>query len=249
MVRMLCSRSASLSSTTRGSLTIARKSLRTVSACCRAFCARAAASSRELHALQTSLGCLDLVELGHAIHDAAISGPNRSRYVFECEFGIFDGIVQQGRGDALGVHRQLGEDGRHCQWMLDEWLTRLPKNAGMRLRRDGVGALDEVEIILGHIVAANGEERGGRRQTRQIVSSRRTGWACLDFTSRKRESRDSEGGLARMSLLRRLLTVEAQLLDRAATLLGEATIAEGPDAAGTQKRAGVACCPRARCLR
>ena len=112
MVRMLCSRSASLMTRTRQSLAMATSILRTVAACW---------ASLESNWSRSSLVTPSTM--------AATSGPNWLGHVVEGEPGVLHGVVQQGGGDRQGVEAQLGHDGGHRHRVGDVGLARLAELA------------------------------------------------------------------------------------------------------------------------
>ena len=112
MVCMLCRRSASLMSRTRGSLAMATSILRMVAACWACL-----ESKRTRSSLVTPSTM------------AATSGPNSRLDLGEAEAGVLDRVVEQGGGDGHVVEAEAGQDGRHRQRVGDVGLARVAQLA------------------------------------------------------------------------------------------------------------------------
>ena len=129
MVRMLCSRSASLITSTRGSRAIAMIILRMVSA---------SAAVAERH----------LVQLGDAVDQVAdllaeVGGQRLQRVA-----GVLDGVVQQ-RGDQRGgVHAEVGQDVGDGQRVGDVRVAGAAQLVGVPLLGHLVGPLQQRQVGL-----------------------------------------------------------------------------------------------------
>ena len=110
---MLCSRSASLMSTTRMSSAIARNILRMFSACCSSWRAGA-----------------ELGQLGDAVHEVRHLRPKRSSTSRDGVLGVLRHVVQQRRLDRERVEAELGQDLGHGQRVGDVRLAATPDAAG-----------------------------------------------------------------------------------------------------------------------
>ena len=125
-VRMLCSRSASLTSSTRTSSAIASRSLRRFSAC--------------LASLVTRSSFLSLVRPSTS---APISGPNSSSISARVAVGVLDRVVQQRRGDGRVVELEVGEDRRDFERMGEIGVARGALLLAMRLHGVDIGAVEQ----------------------------------------------------------------------------------------------------------
>ncbi len=136
-VRMLCRRSASLTSSTRMSLEMASSSLRKFSACS-AF-------------LVTRSSFLILVRPSTSV---PISRPNSASISLARGVGILDRVVQQRGGDGRVVEAHLGEDRRDLDGMGEEGRARRPLLIAMRLHGVDIGAVEQrlvgVRLIAQH---------------------------------------------------------------------------------------------------
>ena len=108
---------------------------------------------------------LELVELGDAIDEQGDLVAEVAAQSFQGVVGILHGVVQQGGGEGLRGHPELGQDGRHRDRVSDVRLAGLAPLTGMRLLRHLVGAHDETRIGLG-MIGAQGPHEGldGRRR-------------------------------------------------------------------------------------
>ena len=102
IVRMLCSRSASLMTSTRRSRAIATSILRIVAACC--------ASLRVE---------LEPLELGDAVDDGGDLGAEVGLDIGEGDLGVLDRVVQQRGGQRDLVEADVGDDPGHGQRVVD----------------------------------------------------------------------------------------------------------------------------------
>jgi hypothetical protein len=126
---MLCSRSLSLMTSTRGSRAIATTILRMVSA-------SAALPSSTLSSFVTpSTRC-------------ATSSPKVAAQPLQRVVGVLDGVVQQRRDERRRVHAQLGQDRRHGQRVGDVRIARLALLARVPGVGDVVGALQQRQVRL-----------------------------------------------------------------------------------------------------
>ncbi len=139
-MRMLCSRSASLMTSTRGSRAIATTILRIVSAL-------AASPNLTLSSLVTPSTRW------------ATSAPKSPLDVVERVAGVLDGVVQQ-RGDQRGgVHAQLGQDRRHRERVGDVRVAGLAQLAAVVLLRDVVRPLQDAQVGLRVRGPVGGDQR------------------------------------------------------------------------------------------
>ena len=94
------------------------------------------------------LTVLDLVQLGDAIHQRRDVLAELPAQLGQRVRGVLDRVVQQRRADGLGVHAQLGEDGRHGQRMGNVRVAAeallIPVPVGGRI----VGPLDQPDVGL-----------------------------------------------------------------------------------------------------
>ena len=131
MVRMLCSRSASLTRMTRRSRDIASNILRKDSACDSSF-------GRELQ----------LVQLGQAIDQV---GGGRLKALDQFGLGdaaVLDHIVHQRGHDGLGIQLPLGADARDGDRVGDVGLATGARLAQVGLVRKAVGLADALDLGL-----------------------------------------------------------------------------------------------------
>ena len=136
-VRMLCSRSASLISSTRTSSAIASSSLRRFSACL---------ASRE-----TSSSRFSLVRPSTS---APISWPEHVVDLGAGGLGVLDGVVQQRRDDGGIVELETGQDGRDLKRMGEIGIARRPCLFAMRFHGIDIGSVQQILVCVG-IVGAN----------------------------------------------------------------------------------------------
>ena len=129
-MRMLCSRSASLITRTRGSLAIATTILRIVSAL-------AASPSLTLSSLVTPST------------SRATSPPKSARICVEGVVGVLDRVVQQRGDQGGGVHAQVGQDGRHRERVGDVRVAGLAVLPRVPPRGRVEGALQQPGVGLG----------------------------------------------------------------------------------------------------
>ena len=128
---MLCSRSASLTITTRMSRAMARNILRRFSAW---------VSSR----LRKS----SWVSLVTPSTSNATSSPNWARNVIQRDFGIFNAVVEQAGADGAGVHADFSQQQGGAERMLGKGLAGLAHLAGMGARGEGIGLAHAVKLSL-----------------------------------------------------------------------------------------------------
>ena len=131
-VRMLCRRSASLTSSTRMSLEMASSSLRKFSACS-AF-------------LVTRSSFLILVRPSTS---APISRAEQRVDLAARGVGVLDGVVQQRGGDGGVVEPHLGEDGGDFERMGEEGSAGGPLLVAMRLHGVDIGAVEQRLVGVG----------------------------------------------------------------------------------------------------
>ena len=153
MVRMLCSRSATLITSTRGSRAIAMIILRMVSRL-------------------GGVAEIDLVELGDAVDEVGDLVAELVGQLLERVAGVFDGVVQQRRDQRGRVHAQFGEDVRDGERMRDVRVAGLAELAGVPLLGDVVGALQQREIRLRIQLAVQADERFENRPDGRVPLTR-----------------------------------------------------------------------------
>src|SRR5579859_1535478 len=90
-------------------------------------------------------------EFGNAIHDARDDRPKASFDIILSEFGVFDGVMQEGSGDSLSIHGKLGENASDSEGMLDIRLAGFAPNTTMGDFSDTVGIADERKVLGGHV--------------------------------------------------------------------------------------------------
>ncbi len=108
------------------------------------------------HVLRLALffaGKLDLVDLGDPIHNTHHLLAELLQDVFASGLGVFDGIVQQTRGDSDGIQLHLRKDLCHLQRMHQIGLTGGASLPGMVLKRVRIGFLDYFEVVGGPVGA------------------------------------------------------------------------------------------------
>ena len=91
----------------------------------------------------------DLVELGHAVDQRGDVVAEVAAQLGQRVGGVLDGVVQQRRAQRLVVHAELGQDRGHRQRVRDVRVAALAHLAGVQLRGNVVGALDQPDIGLG----------------------------------------------------------------------------------------------------
>ena len=140
MVRMLCSRSASLITSTRGSRAIAMTIFRMVSA---------SAAAPRAH----------LVQLGDAVDQVRHRVAEVGAQPFQRVVGVLDRVVQQCGDQCRGVHAEFGEDRGDGQRMRDVRVAGLAPLVAVLLLGDVVGTLQQAEIGVGVQVTVDGGQR------------------------------------------------------------------------------------------
>ena len=131
-VRMLCSRSASLISSTRTSSAMASSSLRRFSACL--------ASLRDQ---------FEPLQLGQALDQHADVVAEHPVDLGAGGVGILDGVVQQRRGDGGVVELEVGEDRGDFQRVREIRIAGGALLLAMRLHGVDIGAVEQVLVGLG----------------------------------------------------------------------------------------------------
>ena len=135
-VRMLCRRSASLTITTRTSLTMASSILRTFSAW------RASGASRSSRLIFVTPST-----------SRATSGPNISAILSRRNFRVFDDVVEQ-RGAQRGhVEPHVRQQVRDFEGMREVGLARKPRLRLVLLGGEIVGAAQKFEVVAGAVPA------------------------------------------------------------------------------------------------
>ena len=125
IVRMLCSRSASLMIRTRRSFAIATSILRIVAACCSSF---------ESNWIRSSLVTPSTID-GDLGAELALDVVERDR-------GVLDRVVEEGGGHGDVVEPELGDDAGHRERVVDVALAGLAELLGVGTGRDLVGPRD-----------------------------------------------------------------------------------------------------------
>ena len=156
---MLCSRSASLTSSTRTSSAMASRSLRRFSAC--------------LASLVTRSSFFSLVRPSTS---APMSGPNRLIDLGPRGLGILDGIVQQRGGDGGVVELEVGEDGRHFDRMGEIGVAGGAPLLAMRLHGVDIGAVEQGLVGIRDC-------SGAPARPARIAASSAAAWACGGLSS------------------------------------------------------------------
>ena len=141
---MLCSRSASLITSTRMSRLIATTILRIVSACAES-------------------PYLTLSSLVTPSTSSATSSPKSLRQLVERVRRVLDGVVQQRRAQRRRRHAELGEDRGHGQRVGDVRVAALAPLAGVQPLGEPVRALDGADVGLGVGGPDDREQRLERR--------------------------------------------------------------------------------------
>ena len=149
---MLCSRSASLMTSTRRSRAIATSILRIVAACW---------ASRESNWMRSSLVTPSTI--------AATSAPKSRLDVGERDLGVLDGVVEQRGGDRDLVEADVGDDAGHGQRVVDVALAAGAQLAAVGLGGDLVGAVDRGHRRLRVAAAVAGEQRRQLGRRRRLV--------------------------------------------------------------------------------
>ncbi len=137
-VRMLCSRSASLTRMTRTSRAIASSILRKLSACC-CF----------------AIAELDLVELRQAVDHL---GDRHAHLLAEFELGdagVLEHVVQQRGHQRIGVELPATEDFGDRDRVRDVRLAARAELPEMRLVAEAVGVADAPQVVFGQIGGAS----------------------------------------------------------------------------------------------
>ena len=174
---MLCSRSASLTSSTRTSSAIASSSLRRFSAC--------------LASLVTRSSFLSLVRPSTS---APMSVPNIWSISARVAGGILDGVVQQRRRDGGVVELEVGQDRRDFERMGEIGVAGGALLLAMRLHGVDIGAVEQ------GLVGVRDCSAGPARPARTAASSaacRRLGFSVRSMACERRSSRSSSGARVR----------------------------------------------------
>ncbi len=179
-VRMLCSRSASLISSTRTSSAMARRSLRRFSACLASLETRSSFFSL----VRPSTSSADLV--AEQAVDLGAGG-----------VGILDRVVQQRRRDGGVVELQVGEDRGDFERMREIGIARGPLLLAMGPHGIDIGAVEQVfvgggivlfdpvdQVVLPHHrglrdLAAALRRPAARGSARAPTRTRGRGWFCI----------------------------------------------------------------------
>ena len=110
------------------------------------------------------LTVLELVELGDAVDEQRDLVTEVGAQAVEGVVGVLHGVVQDGGGQGLGRHAELGQDRGHRHRVSDVGLPGLAPLAGMGLLSDLVGAHDEARVRFGVVGAHRAQQRlNGRR--------------------------------------------------------------------------------------
>ena len=89
----------------------------------------------------------DLLQLGHAGHELADSGAKALLEVRDCQVGVLHGVVEDGGGQRVPVQLEVGEDPRHAERMLDEFLARQPVLVVVGTGGRVVGARQDLNVL------------------------------------------------------------------------------------------------------
>ena len=95
------------------------------------------------------LAVLDLVQLGHPVHQGRDLVTEVGPQLVEGVVGVLHRVVQQGRAQRLVVHPQLGQDRGHRERVGDVGVAALALLPGVPVRGHVVGVLDEPDVRLG----------------------------------------------------------------------------------------------------
>ena len=94
-----------------------------------------------------NIGELDLGQLGHAVHQQRHFLAKGGFQVVQRGGGILHYVMQQGGGDALGVHAQIQHQPGDCQRVADIGLAAAAAHAVMGVIGQLVGLLDHLHIV------------------------------------------------------------------------------------------------------
>ena len=94
------------------------------------------------------LAVLDLVQLGDAVDERGDVLAEIAAQLGQRVGGVLDRVVQQRGADGLGVHAELGEDGRHRERMGDVRVAAAPLLVPVPVGGRVVGPLDEPDVGL-----------------------------------------------------------------------------------------------------
>ena len=136
-VRMLCSRSASLTIRTRTSAADRQDELPQV-----------------LGLAQVLGGELQLGELGHALDQLADLGAEQLVDLGAGDRGVLDHVVQQGGDDGRGVEPVVGEDARHLDGVGEVGIAGGPLLRPVHAHGVDVGAVEQ-RLVGGGVVGAD----------------------------------------------------------------------------------------------
>ena len=131
-VRMLCRRSASLTSRTRASSAMASSSLRKFSACWACLVTKSS-----------------LLELGQAVDQAADLLAEHLVDLIAGDGGVLDRVVQHRGDDGRIVELELGQDGGDFERVREVGIAGGALLAAVRLHREHIGAIEHVLVGAG----------------------------------------------------------------------------------------------------
>ena len=94
-----------------------------------------------------NIGELDLGQLGHAVHQQRHFLAKGGFQVVQRGGGILHYVMQQGGGNALGVHAQIQHQPGDCQRVADIGLAAAAAHAVMGVIGQLVGLLDHLHIV------------------------------------------------------------------------------------------------------
>ncbi len=138
---------------------------------------------------------LDFGELGDAFDDGAHRGAECFLNCRGAGLGVFDGVVEQGGGDAMGIEGQFGDVASNRQWVEDIRFARLPLHPAVLLLGEGEGAAHHIKVGGWHVVGAEFQQRaqggldGGVVRRVHVVISMQLSWKHGTHSAPRRSDR------------------------------------------------------------
>ncbi|CAH0296592.1 hypothetical protein SRABI128_04048 [Microbacterium sp. Bi128] len=117
----------------------------------------------------------DLVQLRDAVHQHGHFRTELGLEVGEGVRRVFDGVVQQGRGQRGAAEAEFGEDGGHRDGVGDVRVAALALLAPVAALGDHEGTLDEIEILFGVVGAHSAQQRLQNRRVGRSATARQPG--------------------------------------------------------------------------